>query len=92
MPSGGPCDGSHGGKRCSSGRISTLPSGDSPAMASNTTLVTISQLAIRVNRVHSRMIPRRPSEIRKFVGSAKKPSTLESMKNTAQPRDFRHAA
>ena len=47
MPSGAPREASHGGKRCSSGRINALPSGDKPAMAMSTMLVTTSQLAER---------------------------------------------
>ena len=51
MPSGGPREGSHGGKRCSSGSIRTLPSGEKPTKAISTTLVTMSQLASRLKRV-----------------------------------------
>src|ERR1700753_581531 len=103
MPSGAPCDGFHGGKRSSSGKISALPSGDRPAMTRSTRLVTISQLANRVKRVHRRMRPSTPIAIKKFDGAAKKPRTLESVKNIeqmsgdvarsfGQERDLRQAA
>ena len=45
MPSGAPREASHGGKRCSNGRIKALPSGDKPATAMSAMLVTTSQLA-----------------------------------------------
>jgi hypothetical protein len=50
-------------------------------MANNAMLVTTSQLASRVKREQSRMIPTRPSAIRKLDGSAKKPSILDRAKN-----------
>src|SRR6202051_1902741 len=85
IPSGAPREAAHGGKRCSSGRIKALPSGDSPATARSAMLVTTSQLARRVNRVHRRIRPAMPIEIRILDGSAKKPSILERMKNTRSP-------
>src|SRR5580692_6925000 len=84
MPFGAPRDGSHGGNRSSSGRISALPSGDKPAIARRTRLVTTSQLANRVNRVSKRGRPSTPIEMKRLEGAAKKPRILERMKNIEQ--------
>ena len=72
MPAGAPREASQAGKRCSSGRISTLPSGDNPATASMTRLVAISQRARRVNRVDRSTTPTSPIVIRIFDGTVKK--------------------
>src|SRR5271170_1509065 len=81
MPSGAPRDTSQGGKRCSSGRIRILPSGENPTKAISTRLVTMSQLARRRNRVHNSASPISPMKIRTFDGSAKKPRVLDRVKN-----------
>ena len=81
IPVGAPRDGSHGGKRSSSGTISALPSGDRPAIAMSTRLVTTSQLASRVKRVNKRRMPARPMTISKLDGSAKKQMIFDSRKN-----------
>src|SRR6202167_1018638 len=80
-PSGGPRDASHNGKRSSNGTISTLPSGEYPAMARSTRPVTTSQLATLVHRVHKRTRPARPIAMKIFDDQAKKPSALDKMKN-----------
>jgi hypothetical protein len=58
-----------------------LPKGEKPATARRTRLVTMSQLASRVKRVHRRMRPSTPIEIRRFDGAAKNPSVFDSVKN-----------
>src|SRR5262245_7230769 len=81
MPSGAPRASFHGGNLCSSGRIKMFPSGDSPTNAIRITLQTTSVLPNRANRVAISSTPTSPSVIRKFDGSRKKPTILESGKN-----------
>ena len=81
IPSGGPRVSSQGGKRCSSGMISALPSGESPITASAIRLATIKSLPMRAPRVAKSRTPRSPSMIARLEGIAKKPRTLDRMKN-----------
>src|SRR5216683_1764133 len=85
MPSGAPRPASQGGKRCSSGRISTLPIGESPRMARTRRLPATSRRPARASRVRQSTSPRRPIETTKFEGMAKKPRILESTKNMSPP-------
>src|SRR5712692_5833265 len=85
MPSGAPRPASQGGKRCSSGRISALPIGESPRMARTRRLPATSRRPARASRVRQSTSPRRPIETTKFEGMAKKPRILESTKNMSPP-------
>src|SRR5215475_14368044 len=78
MPSGAPPDASHAGKRCSNGRMSMLPSGERPAIASNRTLAIMSRLPAPAKRVRSNNTPPIPTRMRKLDGTTKKPAILES--------------
>src|SRR5215472_15842352 len=86
MPVGGPCAGSHAGKRSSSGSIKALPSGDSPARSSSATPSAAIRRPARLNRVNSSTMPRVASVAAMLEGSAKKPRTLERTKNMRDPR------
>src|SRR5262249_41524254 len=85
MPSGAPRAGSQGGKRCSSGSIRRLPSGDRPATAIRTTLVTMSQLASRRIGVSRRTMPTKPISTKRFDGTTRTPRSFESTKNMSAP-------
>jgi hypothetical protein len=81
MPAGAPSAAFQGGNRSSNGRISILPSGDSPRIASRIRLVTASHRPARTKRVGSSTRPRIPIDMTRFDGMAKKPSTFEITKN-----------
>src|SRR5262249_19543393 len=81
MPSGAPREWSHCGKRCSSGRISALPSGDRPITVSAASPPITNHQPSRRNRVARRSAPSSATEMTKFEGSAKKPRTFERTKN-----------
>src|SRR5260370_26166676 len=86
IPSGGPRVSSQGGKRGSSGMISALPNGESPITASAIRLATIKSLPMRARRVAKSRTPRSPSMIARLEGIAKKPKTLDRMKNIGSPQ------
>src|SRR2546423_14148492 len=81
IPSGAPAAASQGGKRCSSGRISALPSGESPQIASATTPPIRSRQPTRANRVHTSAAPKSASTMRRLDGMAKKPKIFDVTKN-----------
>jgi hypothetical protein len=81
MPSGTPRALSQGGKRCSSGSISALPSGESPLTASTSRLPTVSRHPARAKRVRASAAPTSAMTSIRLEGIAKKPRTLERMKN-----------
>jgi hypothetical protein len=81
MPAGAPSAAFQGGKRSSNGRISALPSGDRPRIASRIRLMKASRRPARAKRVGSSMSPRIPIDMTRFDGMAKKPSTFEITKN-----------
>ena len=78
MPCGAPRLWSQGGKRCSSGTISALPTGESPITASSTRLPIASRQPARENRVRSSSAPKMPSRMMKLDGIAKKPKIFEA--------------
>src|SRR5437667_1163053 len=85
MPSGAPRAGFHGGNRSSSGRMSALPSGEKPQIASSRMLATRHCSPARAKRVASSNAPTSPSTISTLEGSAKKPRIFERTKNIGGP-------
>src|SRR5262249_14099288 len=83
MPSGAPRVASQRGKRSSSGIINALPRGERPSIASTIRLAKASALPARAKRVGTSKSPRRPMEITRLEGMAKKPRILERGKNIA---------
>src|SRR5689334_18605928 len=83
MPSGAPRAASQRGKRSSSGIINALPTGERPKIASTIRLAKASARPARAKRVGNSKSPRRPMEITRFEGLAKKPRIFERGKNIA---------
>ena len=65
--------------------------GDQPAIASANRLAIIKPRPRRWRRVNSNAIPATPTAVMKFDGSAKKPSTFESVNNMSSSLSFRAA-
>src|SRR5262249_50078226 len=83
MPSGAPRVASQRGKRASSGIINPLPTGERPRIASTIRLAKASARPARAKRVGNSKSPRRPMEIARLEGMAKKPRIFERGKNIA---------
>src|SRR5262245_31475202 len=83
MPSGGPRAGFHGWKRCSSGSISALPSGENPQIASSSMLARMHCGPARAKRVVTSSAPKKPSTTMRFDGQVRKPRIFETTKNIA---------
>jgi hypothetical protein len=66
--------------------INALPTGERPRIASTIKLAKASVRPARAKRVGSSKSPRRPMEITRLEGMAKKPRTLERGKNIAATR------
>jgi hypothetical protein len=81
MPSGAPRAGFHGGKRCSSGSINALPSGEKEQIASSRRLASRHCSPVRAKRVASSSAPAKPSTIRRLDGQVRKPRIFEATKN-----------
>src|SRR5260370_9731612 len=81
MPSGAPPEASHGGTRASSGAISILLSGNSPNARNRMIDAETSRRPVRTNLVGIKARPMSPAANMSLDGTAKKPRSLETIKN-----------
>src|SRR5260370_39432548 len=81
MPAGAPPEGSHAGTRSSSGAISILLSGNSPNARNRMIDAETSRRPVRTNLVGIKASPMSPAAKMSLDSSAKKPRSLETIKN-----------